>query len=249
MTLHILGSSSRGNCYLLRSETTGEVLILEAGIHFDTVKRALDYNLSAVVGCLVTHEHGDHAGHVRQFLDARLPVYMSSGTIERCRLNAGGLQPHTCQGGTELTIGGFKVLPFNTKHDAAEPLGFLIRHAECGTVLFATDTYYLKYRFPGLNNILIECNYRLDILDANIASGRVAPAVRNRIIKSHMSYHTCLETLQANDLSAVNNIVLIHLSADNSHASEFCSGIAEATGKHTVVAARDMLLPFGVTPY
>lgn len=249
MKLHILGSSSHGNCYLLRSETTGEVLILEAGIHFDTVKHALAYNLSSVVGCLVTHEHGDHAGHVRQFLDARIPVYMSAGTMQQCKFTAGGLQPHTCQGGAELMIGGFKVLPFNTKHDAAEPLGFLIRHAECGTVLFATDTYYLKYRFPGLSNILLECNYRLDILDANIASGRVSPAVRNRIIKSHMSYHTCLETLQANDLSAVNNIVLIHLSADNSHASEFCSGIAKATGKTVHIASKGLNFDFNKTPY
>lgn len=248
MKLHILGSSSSGNCYLLRSETTGEVLVLEAGVRFDKVKRALDFNLMSVVGCCITHEHGDHARYVRKFIEAKIPLAMSLGTAQALDVT-GCTMVQTLQPQEPTKFGDFKVMAFSVQHDAAEPFGYIIRHPECGTILFATDTYYLKYRFPGLNNILLECNYRLDILDANIASGRVSPAVRNRIIKSHMSYHTCLETLQANDLSAVNNIVLIHLSADNSHASEFCSGISKATGKHTVVAARDMVLPFGSTPY
>ena len=248
MKLHILGSSSSGNCYLLRSETTGEVLVLEAGVRFDKVKRALDFNLMSVVGCCITHEHGDHARYVRKFIEAKIPLAMNLGTAQALDVT-GCTMVQTLQPQEPTKFGDFKVMAFSVQHDAAEPFGYIIRHPECGTILFATDTYYLKYKFPGLSNILIECNYRLDILDRNTAAGSINWKRRNRTIKSHMSYDTCLETLQANDLSAVNNIVLIHLSADNSHASEFCSGISKATGKHTVVAARDMVLPFGSTPY
>jgi phosphoribosyl 1,2-cyclic phosphodiesterase len=140
-------------------------------------------------------------------------------------------------------------MPFPVQHDAAEPLGFLIYHPEMGTTLFATDTYYLAYTFKGLNNILIECNYRLDILDENHQAGRVPKVQRDRTIESHLSYHTCRETLLANDLSAVNSIVLIHLSDDNSNAGEFRSGIADATGKQVYVADRGMNLSFNRTPF
>ena len=80
MKLYILGSSSKGNCYLLQSEKTGEVLILEAGINLQEVKKALNFNLSSIVGCCITHEHGDHAKYVLQYLEARIPVRMSEGT-------------------------------------------------------------------------------------------------------------------------------------------------------------------------
>ncbi len=245
MKLRVLGSSSHGNCYLLRSETTGEVLVLEAGVRMQTVKKALDFRISDIVGCCVTHEHGDHAKYAGQFAGSLIPMVMSKGTADAVGIADYWYPTSKCP----LRLGGFRILSFPVRHDAADPRGFLIQHKECGTVLFATDTYYLPNTYPGLNNILIECNYRLDILDSNIAAGIVPTAVRDRIVKSHMSYNTCCETLGANDLSQVNNIVLIHLSADNSHAEEFLSGISALTEKQVSVASTGMEIDFNKTPY
>ena len=58
MKLIVLGSSSSGNCYIL--DNGKEALIIEAGIRFQEVKKALDFNLRKVVGCVVTHAHNDH---------------------------------------------------------------------------------------------------------------------------------------------------------------------------------------------
>lgn len=55
MKLHVLGSSSSGNCYLFQSEKTGEVLAVEAGVKFNKVKKVLDFNLNSIVGCIVSH--------------------------------------------------------------------------------------------------------------------------------------------------------------------------------------------------
>ena len=96
---------------------------------------------------------------------------------------------------------------------------------------------------------MIECNYRLDILDANIESGKLNPALRNRTIKSHMSFDTCKETLLANDLSKVNNIVLIHLSSGNSDAAAFRDGIQKATHKTVYVAEPGLQVLFNKTPF
>jgi hypothetical protein len=58
-----------------------------------------------------------------------------------------------------------------------------------------------------------------------------------------------METLLANDLSAVNNIVLIHLSDCNSNALEFQQGIKKATGKTVHIANKLMILKFNKTPF
>ena len=53
-----LGTGSKGNCYLLKSEK--ETLILDCGIPIKKIKQSLDYNISNVAGVCVSHFHGDH---------------------------------------------------------------------------------------------------------------------------------------------------------------------------------------------
>jgi len=247
MELKILGSSSDGNCYVL--DNGKEALVVECGVSFKEVKKAVNFDISRIFGCLVSHEHSDHAKEVQKFIDARIPVYMSNGTAESLGLDKNNRLLSTMEDCGIYHIHNFTVQAFNVQHDCAEPLGFLIHHPETGMILFATDTYYLAYTFSGLNNILIECNYQFEILEENIASGRVPEITRDRTIKSHMSFDTCKETLLANDLSAVNNIVLIHLSNGNSNACEFQKGIHKATGKTVHVADRGMTLSFNKTPF
>lgn len=245
MKLKVLGSSSRGNCYIL--ENGSEALILEAGVKFAEVQRALHFNIGKIVGCLITHEHKDHAGYILtfpQFVD----VFCSRGTADSANI---GEKPktHIVSESKPFTAGTFRIIPFAAKHDAAEPLGFFINHPETGNVLFATDTYYLPCKFAGLSNILIEANYRLDILESNIAAGLIPTAMRNRIVQSHLSYEHCLQALQANDLRKVNRIVLIHLSDGNSHAQEFKEGIRKATGKTVHIAENGLDISFNKAPF
>jgi len=246
MVLKVLSSSSAGNCYIL--DNGKEALVIEAGVAFSEVKKAVDFDIKRIVGCLISHEHGDHAKEAQKFLDARIPVYTSTGTAESLGLSDKRLLAKMNDCGI-YHIHNFTVQPFDVQHDAAEPFGFLIHHRETGHVLFATDTYYLAYTFNNLNNILIECNYRQDILDENSNAGRVPKAQRDRTIQSHMSYDTCLQTLRANDLRSVNKIVLIHLSDGNSNAAEFRQGIADATGKSVHIADKGMILQFNKTPF
>ena len=49
MKLRILGSSSSGNCYLLEDES--ECLVIEAGLPFKEVKKALDFNEIGRASC------------------------------------------------------------------------------------------------------------------------------------------------------------------------------------------------------
>ncbi len=57
MKIITIGSSSAGNCYLLQGER--ETLILELGIRPEAVKKAMNYDLSSVVGAVSSHRHND----------------------------------------------------------------------------------------------------------------------------------------------------------------------------------------------
>lgn len=137
-------------------------------------------------------------------------------------------------------VGNFKVIAFRTEHDAAEPCGFIIQLPDRSKMLFATDTYYLHYTFKGINYWLLECNYDEGILQKNVASGAVHPKVADRVRTSHMSLSQCISTLQANDLSQTKEIMLIHLSSQNSIRQMFVDEVSKATGKFVVAAEKGL---------
>lgn len=246
MILSILGSSSNGNCYVIQNET--EALVLECGVSFKEVKKALNFNISKVVGALVSHEHGDHSNYINDFLMARIPTYMSAGTLSKLNLKS-KFQPSVIEEAKKFKIGNFTVYPFKVKHDAKEPFGFYINHPETGNVLFATDTYFLPNRFANLNNILIEANYRTDLLKRNIDAGKIPKMLQDRTLQSHMSFETCKEALLANDLSQVNNIILIHLSDSNSCEDSFKKDMYLATCKTIHIAKKGLTIEFNKHPF
>jgi phosphoribosyl 1,2-cyclic phosphodiesterase len=244
MKLKVLGSSSKGNSYVL--ETASQVLVIEAGIRLAEVKKMIGFDVTKIVGALVSHEHGDHAAFINEFTKAAIDVYCSAGTAAKFNKTH---RLHVVPSGQMVQIGEFKVLPFDVVHDAAEPFGFLINHPESGNILFLTDTFYSEFTFRDLNNIILEVNYDLAILEANIKSGRLNPAIRNRIVTSHMSLQTAKELLTANDLRKVNNIVLIHLSDGNSDTTNFKREIEAATGKTITIADCGTEILLNKTPF
>jgi phosphoribosyl 1,2-cyclic phosphodiesterase len=242
MELKILGSSSRGNCYLFDSRS--ETLIVEAGIKLMEVKKAIGFNLSKVVGCLVSHRHNDHAGNVQEYVNAGITVLALQDVLTAKGIERNG---NAIEFGKGYKAGGFKILPFEVKHDVP-CAAFMVEHPESGKILFITDTYACKYRFTGLSHILIEANYADDILTDNIINGRVPQVMRQRLITSHMEIETTKQILVTSDLKNVRNIVLIHLSDGNSDERRFIEECKAVTGKKVVAADAGMVLQFDAMP-
>lgn len=242
MKLKVLGSSSKGNCYLLQSQE--ETLVLECGIRYKDILKGLNFNLKNVVGCLVTHEHKDHSKSISDLMENGIHVFTSAGTIKALNLpESYKLIPIESE--KQIQLGGFTVLPFHTQHDAAEPLGFLIQHRGMGKLVFATDTYYIEYKFIGLNHILVECNFDNEILSENIKKGLIPKNLQNRLIKSHFSLENVKGFLKASELDAVRDIVLIHLSDSNSNAAQFKSEIERLTGKPVYIGEPGLEIELG----
>lgn len=236
--IHTIGSGSSGNCYIVECTNEAgyiEKLIIEAGMPFKDVQKALKFDLSGISGCCITHNHGDHAGFIKQYAEKHIKLYSTRGTFY-----AFGLTDNarcTCMTKqTAYMIGRFRILAFETEHDAAEPCGFLIDCPDGNRIVFATDTYYLKYKFPDVTIWMIECNYDEKLLQANVKAGLIPLTIGNRIRKSHMSLAQCIATLRANNLSRTKSIILIHLSNRNSNATLFEQQVGKAVGKMVCVA-------------
>lgn len=247
MNFICLGSSSSGNGYLLRA-SNGETLIIEAGVKLDEVKRKVDFDLSKIIGVLVTHSHLDHSGKLNSYQMAGLNIYINDQTRQSMFGERHYYNVNIIKAKTTYQIGSFKVQPFPLKHDV-ENFGFLIDHPESGLFCFVTDTHYCPYTFPGLNNILIELNYSDAIVEEKLLKGNSNMFVRNRVLFSHMELQTAIDFLKANDLSKVNNIVLLHLSEGNSNAAEFQKRISEITGKSVHIAQKGLNINFDKTSF
>jgi phosphoribosyl 1,2-cyclic phosphodiesterase len=229
-----LASSSAGNAHLITDGVTP--LLIECGISFSELRRRLGFTVSGLAGCLVSHEHGDHAKAVVDLMKAGVDIYTAAGTIKALGLAGHRVTPVRAR--EQFSLGRWTILPFEAQHDAAEPLCFLTANRAGDKLLYATDTYYIRYRFRGLTHIMVEANYAEDILRANVDSGAVPAEMKKRIIKSHMSLETVKNFLKANDLSQVREIWLLHLSNGNSDAKRFKREVQELTGKPVVIAEK-----------
>jgi phosphoribosyl 1,2-cyclic phosphodiesterase len=103
-------------------------------------------------------------------------------------------------------------------------------------LLFVIDTNYIPFRFSGLTHIMIGVNFSLEILRENVTAGTVDIERAKRTIKNHMSLETAKAFFEANDMSSVREIHLLHLSSQNADADSFKSRIERVTGKPVYVA-------------
>ncbi|QVY60961.1 MBL fold metallo-hydrolase [Cytobacillus gottheilii] len=222
-----IASGSKGNCYRVTDGHTP--LLLECGINYKEIQRAFNFRLSEVAGCLITHEHGDHSKSIKDVLKSGINCYMSNGTADALKVDHHRIKRvNSLQ---QFQIGTWTIKPFDVQHDVSEPFGFLLANEAGEKLLFATDTYYIKYKFEGLTHIMVECNYSRDILVQNIIDGRLPKVMKKRLEQSHFSLENVKEFFKANDLSKVQEIWLLHLSDTNSNEDLFKREIQALTGK------------------
>lgn len=226
MVLKVLGSSSAGNCYILESDT--EALIIEAGLPFMEVKKALNFNVRKIVGVVVSHSHGDHAKYVTEYKKAGINIFQLFET----------------EGSNQLRkFGNYIIKAFPLVHDVPCH-GFYIFHDNIGSLVYATDTEYIKYRFKNINHILVEANYSDDFIDNEAVN-------REHVLRGHMSLQTALDFISTNDNPALRNVVLLHLSDKNSDSEQFLQKTKETVkyGADCYIANRGLEISLDLIPF
>ncbi len=238
MILTVLDSGSHRNGYIL--QTDSEALIIECGCPLKEALKAMNFNSRKVAGALITHEHGDHCKYAGLY-SKMFKVYTSKGTAEAMVRKQSGTVNHLKKF-TPTKIGNFTVTMFETQHDTEDPVGYIIEHPEIGKLLFATDTYYLKYKFEGVNHLMIECNYCPKLLNENVLEGSISASRRDRTIQSHFSIDNCIEAIKAMDNPNLYEVILLHLSKDNAIPTAFQQRVERETGKRTHIAHKGAVI-------
>lgn len=223
MKLKVLGSGSSGNCYIL--ENDNEALIIEAGLPFMDIKKALNFNVMKIVGVLASHIHGDHAKYIEQYKGA-CPIYKPYEVLT-----------------PDKRFGNFFIKTFSLVHDE-ECYGFYITHPEMGILVYASDTEYIKYRFKNVNHFIVETNYDMQFVD------RDEPNYEHRL-RGHMSLDTALKFISTNDNPALRNVVLIHLSDKSGDPALFKQKTEETIkyGADVYVAEKGLEISLDLCPF
>ncbi len=240
MQLNVIGTGSSGNGYVLQDEK--EALIIECGMPLKCATEVLGNDLKKVVGCLVTHSHGDHARYIHQYARP-FNIFATRGTLEEKGIKEGDFHFHALTLLQEFKVGNFVVVSFDTVHDTEEPCGYIICHPRMGSMLFLTDSHHVKYKFTfPLDYILIECNHTDALIDKSVENGVIPIKVGLRAKATHMSVDRCVRCLKETNLAKTKAIVLIHMSAHNADEDMFATVVKKATGKPVYVAKKGLTL-------
>lgn len=230
--IKVLASGSNGNCYIIQAAQ--EKLIIEGGIRWEGILKGLGYSIQGVKGCLVSHKHGDHAMSIKKIIDRSIKVFAPIEVLEKYKLMGKFKRTSIVENEEIFHTGGFTVRGLSCHHtnvdgSECENLGYLIKHEAIGKILFATDTYFMGYKFKDIDHVMIECNYSEKYMYD-------LEAHEERVFRSHMSLETLKATLKTWDLSKTKTITLLHLSKNNSNPEEFKKEIQELTGVPTYIA-------------
>lgn len=235
MKLKCIATGSTGNCYTLTSDS-GETLILDCGISVKEIKKGLDWNIKGIVGVLCTHKHLDHSKSVKDF--EAMEIRISAPYIQYAQ-HEGIHRYHT------IPFSSFKAKAIDlttidgswTHTDAnGEPcpiFGFLITHPEMGRMLYITDCELIKWKFKDINHILLGVNYDKDLVGTDNPKA-------NHVFRGHLSIDTACDFVKANDSDSLQNVIMCHLSNENSDKDSFIEKMKKvACGANVDVAERN----------
>lgn len=210
MFIRCIGTGSSGNCYALY-DNDGKILLLDLGLARKEILKGIDFNVSDVVGAVVSHGHSDHAKTVKDFENMGIPVFrpyeIKTNTQNKC-------------------LGSFQITAFDLPHNGTENRGFFIRTLKNERILYLTDFEYCRYRFTEqkVSHILIECNYQQELVSRDLANYK-------HKIKGHCSLETCKSFIAANKTNALRTVILCHMGAETTIAEECLSEVQKVVGE------------------
>lgn len=229
-----IASGSSGNCYTVSDGKS--TILLDAGIPYKKIQVAMDFKVHKASGALITHRHGDHCKAVPDLIKAGVNIYAPADVFDaiginnyRCNVLNNAITPEG-KITNRAVVGTFEVVAFDCQHDVPI-LGFYIKSRNTGdSLLYFTDTFYIKPKFNGLNYIMAECNYSMESLDRNISDGVIPVVMKKRLVTAHMNIDTLENMLRSYDLSKIKQIYLLHLSDRNGDEEQFKKRIQAIAG-------------------
>ena len=225
MDLCSLASGSSGNCIFVGTDRTS--LLIDVGVSAKLAENGLHTigrTLKDIDGILITHEHSDHIRGIG--VAARkigVPIYGTEGTIRAIKRSRslGKIDEslyRVISADAPFMVGDMEVVPFETSHDAAQPVAYRI-NTERKSAAVVTDlgTFgdYIVGHLQGLDAILLESNHDVRMLQA----GAYPYYLKQRILSNHghLSNENAGRLLCRILHDNMKHIYLGHLSQENNY--------------------------------
>lgn len=209
MFVKCIGTGSSGNCYALY-DNGGKILLLDLGLARKQILKGIDFNVSGVVGAIVSHAHTDHSKAVKDFENMGIKVWkpFSENNLTN-----------------RMKFGGFSVQCFPLPHNGVANFGFYI-NANGQKILYLTDYEYCRFNFKSLqvNHIICECNYQQELVSRDLAN-------YEHKIRGHCSLETCKSFIAANKTNALRTVILCHMGQETTIAEECLSEVQNVVGE------------------
>jgi hypothetical protein len=209
-------SGSSGNLYTITG-ANGNRMLIEAGVTWSKLQQALEYDLTNIEGCLISHGgHKDHSKAINDVRRAGIDVYASEDSFNAHKLS-GSRNTYPVSNKTLLRLDSFEVFCFDVHHDVPT-LGFIVREKSTNEFLFfCTDTSHITQRFKHpFSIIMIEVSYDLDWLTQRVEDKDINEVLAKRLLTSHMEKQNAMDYIDYYcDISKCRQIHLLHCSGDN----------------------------------
>jgi phosphoribosyl 1,2-cyclic phosphodiesterase len=241
-------SGSSGNCYLVKTETTA--ILIDGGIGAARILSGLNRTRTApedIRAILLTHEHSDHVSGVAAAVN-RLPaskVYANAGTFAHIKAHLPEERRRLFDTGDGFQIGDIEIRTFGLSHDAADPVGYSLRH-EGKMIGVVTDTGVFTEKILSetvdSDILVLEANHDLNMLE----NGRYPSFLKQRIagMHGHLSNSAAGEAIL--NVMAMERkarcILLAHLSRDNNKPQLAVHTVAGMLAEMDYYSGRDLYL-------
>ena len=253
-SIDILGTSSAGNCAVLR--TKSGLFLIDAGFSGKRILEKLSnikLSLAQINGVFLTHEHCDHACGIRGLVNRnpKLPIYATYGTAQAIqeKLNR-SVNWKIFSANTQFSIGELMVTPFSIPHDAEDPVGFYFNGGErdlfnpLTSLAWVTDLGHTNKQILDhvidADILVLESNYDQALLESDQHRPEYIKD-RTRGRHGHLSNVEAHQFLQNNNHAKWRKVYLAHLSRD-------CNSL-EAITKTFTKKQENIFFPFTLEIY
>jgi phosphoribosyl 1,2-cyclic phosphodiesterase len=215
----ILGSGSSGNCALVCTGKTR--LLIDAGLSAGQITARLasvGVTMDTVSGVLITHEHGDHCRGLPVLTKKyALPILCNALTRAVLKDSVPDAKHwNVIPNGGSFEFAGLGIDTFSVPHDAADPMGFVLRHGDSALGILTDaghSTPIIRQRLRDLDTLFIEANYDTHLLSVDT---KRPWSTKQRISgrHGHLSNEQTAALVAELATERLERVILGHLSRD-----------------------------------
>ena len=239
----ILGSSSSGNCSLLKTEEA--TILIDAGFSGKQICKMLENageSIEDVDAVFITHEHSDHCNGVRGLAKYGVDFYANTQTAKAIQSKL-TLPVHwkVFESGQSFQFKDLEIQSFSIPHDAYDPVSYIFSWGEHDlfnphrSLAWVTDlghaTPEVRRRIKNVDYLVLESNHDSHMLENDM---KRPMSLKRRILgrHGHLSNADALSLLKSVEKPKWKELFFAHLSKDCNNANlvedtfaPFCSAM------------------------